>query len=126
MSDSIVDKSEYVLNRIHNELIKLNREVKVRKKDGTLENFKYEKIILAINKSAERVLVKLSDADIINICDFVTTKINDMGVDEITMGSMHSLVECALQQIDPQVALSYRNYRNYKQDFVGMLDKVYQ
>ena len=126
MSDSIVDKSEYVLNRIHNELIKLNRDVKVRKKDGTLEDFKYEKIILAVNKSAERVLVNLSDVDIINICDFVTAKINDMGVDEITMGSMHSLVECALQQIDPQVALSYRNYRNYKQDFVGMLDKVYQ
>ena len=26
----------------------------------------------------------------------------------------------------PEVAKSYRDYRNYKQDFVGMLDSVYQ
>ena len=39
---------------------------------------------------------------------------------------MHNLVEGALEHLYPSVAASYRNYRNYKQDFVHMLDKVFQ
>ena len=98
----------------------------VVKKDGTIEDFYIEKIVVAVNKSATRVLVNLTEENLIEICNFVIENINAMSVDSITMLEMHSLVECALQQIDPQVALSYRNYRNYKQDFVGMLDKVFQ
>lgn len=39
---------------------------------------------------------------------------------------MHNIVESVLEAVNPKVAQSYRNYRNYKQDFVSMLDKVYQ
>ena len=40
---------------------------------------------------------------------------------------MHNVVEGALeQQTNPLVAKSYRDYRNYKQDFVQMLDEVYK
>ena len=38
---------------------------------------------------------------------------------------MHNIVEGALERVNPQVAKSYRDYRNYKQDFVQMLDEVY-
>ena len=37
--------------------------MKVIKKDGTLEDYDFNKIKSATNKSAERVLVKLSDDD---------------------------------------------------------------
>ena len=39
---------------------------------------------------------------------------------------MHNIVEAALEQVKPEVAKSYRDYRNYKQDFVKMLDEVYK
>ena len=39
---------------------------------------------------------------------------------------MHRLVETALDEVNPKVAKSYRDYRNYKQDFVHILDKVFK
>ena len=39
---------------------------------------------------------------------------------------MHNIVESALEDIKPVVAKSYRDYRNYKQDFVRMMDDVYK
>ena len=38
---------------------------------------------------------------------------------------MHNIVESALDEVNPRVAKSYKDYRNYKQDFVGMLDEIY-
>ena len=98
----------------------------VIKKDGTREEFDNQKIVNAISKSATRVLVKLSDEEIEGICNFVNNNIAKIGKSEITISEMHNLVEGALEEINPSVAQSYRNYRNYKQDFVHMLDKVYQ
>ena len=126
MAEATLEQSECMIDRIKSAVIPLDREIKVIKKDGTTEAYHIEKIVVAVNKSATRVLVNLTEQNLIDICNFVANKINEMGTDSITMLEMHSIVECALQQIDPQVALSYRNYRNYKQDFVGMLDKVYQ
>ena len=100
--------------------------VYVVKKDGTKEEFDNKKIINAITKSATRVLVSLTDEEVQNICNFVDNNIARNGKTEITIAEMHNLVEGALEAINPSVAQSYRNYRNYKQDFVHMLDKVYQ
>ena len=44
----------------------------------------------------------------------------------IPIFQMHNLVEGALERVNPAVAKSYRDYRNYKQDFVQMLDDVYK
>ena len=126
MAEAILEQSDSLIDRVKEAVLPLDREVKVVKKDGTTEDYCIEKIVVAVNKSAKRVLVNLTAENFVEICNFVTSKINEMGTGSITMTEIHSIVECALQQIDPQVALSYRNYRNYKQDFVGMLDKVYQ
>ena len=37
--------------------------MRVIKKDGTLEDFDFNKIKIAVSKSAERVLIKLNDSD---------------------------------------------------------------
>lgn len=100
--------------------------VYVIKKDGTKEEFDKQKIINAVRKSATRMLVTLSDEELNNICDFVMNNIQTSGKKEIQIAEMHNIVEGALEAINPSVAQSYRNYRNYKQDFVHMLDKVYQ
>jgi len=105
--------------------IKLNC-VHVIKKDGTKEEFDASKIVNAIKKSAARMLVDLTEEDTKEICDFVVSNILKMGKTEVSIADMHNLVEGALEHLNPLVAQSYRNYRNYKQDFVHMLDKVFQ
>ncbi len=100
--------------------------VYVIKKDGTKEEFDNSKIVNAVKKSATRMLVELSDEELNDICNFVDSNIARMGKTEIQISEMHNLVEGALEALNPSVAQSYRNYRNYKQDFVHMLDKVYQ
>ena len=102
------------------------KTVHVIKKDGTREEFDNRKIINAVKKSAVRALVNLTDEDLKQICDFVDNNIVRMNKQEGPIAEMHNLVEGALEHLYPSVAQSYRNYRNYKQDFVHMLDKVYQ
>ena len=109
-----------------NPIESLVRDIKIMKKDGTKESYKVDKIVRAINKSATRTLIKLSDKEIKDICNFVTQRISELNEQVITVEEMHNLVEGALETLSPEVAASYRNYRNYKQDFVHMLDRVYQ
>ena len=98
----------------------------VIKKDGTKEEYNVQKLVTAVNKSAYRALVKFSDEDIEFICDFVNKKVASMNKDFITISEMHNVVEYALESLNPSVAKSYKDYRNYKQDFVHMLDEVYK
>lgn len=98
--------------------------MQVIKKDGTKEPFNSQKIINAVEKSAERAMHHLTDDDKINILNFVdnATKAKN----EVSINEMHVIVENALDTINPKVAKAYRDYRNYKIDFVNILDKVYQ
>ena len=105
---------------------KPRENIYVVKKDGTKEEYNVQKIINAVKKSAARMLVTLTDENLQEICDFVTQKIYQRDNDCVEIYEMHNLVEGALEHLYPTVAQSYRNYRNYKQDFVSMLDKVYQ
>ena len=100
--------------------------LKVIKKDGTAEEFNVQKVVVAVNKSAYRVLVKFTEEELQDICRFVEEKVKEMGVDEVHIPQMHNIVEGALERVNPLVAKSYRDYRNYKQDFVQMLDEVYK
>lgn len=96
------------------------------KKDNTKELFNIEKVIVAINKSATRCLYTFKNGEEKQICDFVERKAQEANTQEITIAQMHNMVEEALENINPKVAKSYRDYRNYKQDFVHMLDEVYK
>jgi len=96
------------------------------KKDGTREKFNVQKVVQAVKKSATRMLITFNDEEVKRICDFVNKNVNDLNKNEITILEIHNIVESALESINPKVAQSYRNYRNYKTDFVAMLDKVYQ
>ena len=96
------------------------------KKDGTREPFNIDKVVSAVSKSAGRVLYTLSPEEIDFICRFVTEKCVALGTEGIGIQQMHNFVEGALDQINPAVAKSYRDYRNYKTDFVQMLDEVYK
>ena len=98
----------------------------VVKKDGTLDPFNPEKIKRAITKSASRVMVNLTEAQKDEIAGTVEKQLIEAGEENVSIQTMHNLVENALDAFNPAIAESYRNYRNYKQDFVHMMDKVFQ
>ncbi len=100
--------------------------IKVIKKDGTKEDFNVQKVVVAVNKSAYRALIKFTEEELSYICKFVEEEVERMGIQEIKIAQMHNVVEGALEKVNPTVAKSYRDYRNYKQDFVQMLDDVYK
>ena len=101
-------------------------KIKVVKKDGTKEEFNVKKVLAAISKSAERAMITFSKAEKNFICEFVEEKAEEMDQELIPIAQMHNIVEGALDKVNPMVAKSYRDYRNYKQDFVRMLDDVYK
>ncbi len=100
--------------------------VVVIKKDGSKEDFNVQKVVNAVGKSAYRALTRFTDAENRQICQHVVDKVDEMGLTEVPIALMHNIVESALEQVKPIVAKSYRDYRNYKQDFVRMLDDVYK
>ena len=98
----------------------------VIKKDNTHEAWNVQKVVVAVNKSAYRAMVKFTQEELDFICSFVEEKARSLGREGIPIAEMHNIVEAALEQVKPEVAKSYRDYRNYKQDFVKMLDEVYK
>ncbi len=110
----------------YGEKYKPSKEVKVIKKDGSLENFNVQKVIDAVGKSAYRALTKFTEEEKMHICQTVVDRVNGLDEDKIPIQIMHNVVESALEDVKPIVAKSYRDYRNYKQDFVRMMDDVYK
>lgn len=100
--------------------------MKVVKKDNTQEEFNVQKVVVAVNKSACRAMISFTDDEIDFICRFVEEKAKSLNKEYIQISEMHNIVEGALERVNPAVAKSYRDYRNYKQDFVQMLDEVYK
>ena len=100
--------------------------LKVVKKDGTLEDYNVQKVVVAVKKSAYRALVDFTEEEINKICYIVDKMASSQPTDHLPIATMHNIVESALEQVKPEVAKSYRDYRNYKQDFVRMLDDVYR
>ena len=95
----------------------------VIKKDGRKQAYDPNKIIIAINKSADRALYTFTDKEVQKILELVTTQLNSMQ-DEVSVLTMHSLVENALDEVAPAVAKSYRDYRNFKNEYANMMDRV--
>lgn len=102
--------------------------MKVIKKDGTLEKYNEQKIINAINKSAQRENFTFSQDEYGMICNRVINEIDeeDFENDEVPVGFIHNIVEKTLLDLFPKIGYQYQQYRNYKLDFVHMMDTVYE
>lgn len=110
----------------YNERYKPHYQIHIVKKDGAKEPFQVQKVVNAVGKSAYRVMVELTEEEKGRICELVIEKAEEEQMTQIPIEVMHHVVEYALEKINPLVAKSYRDYRNYKQDFVRMLDEVYK
>lgn len=102
--------------------------MKVIKKDGTLEEYNKQKIINAIDKSAQRENFTFSQDEYGMICNRVLNEVDeeDFENDEVPVGFIHNIVEKTLLDLFPKVGYQYQQYRNYKLDFVHMMDTVYE
>lgn len=96
----------------------------IQKKNEITEKFDGEKIKRAIRKSAERVCVTLTEKDENKIVNTVKKQLQYNEV-PVPVSTVHNMVECALDSVNPAVAKSYREYRDNKSAFASMLDKVY-
>lgn len=102
--------------------------INVIKKDGTLQEYDEQKIINAVNKSASRALFNFTKKDYDLICNRIFEEIEAEGFedDQVPVAFIHSVVEKVLLEFFPEVGRSYQQYRNYKVDFVAMMDDVYE
>ncbi len=99
--------------------------VKIVKKNGNLESFDPEKVKMAVVSAAERVMIHLTDEATGEVVDKVK-KLIESQTSNPTVEMVHGFVEAALEQVNPLVAKSYREYRDYKKDIVHILDKIYK
>lgn len=100
------------------------REFIILKKNGTKESWNPEKIVKAVGKSASRILVAMRPEDNEAIILNVIKKLEALNKTEISIEEVHSAVEYALDIVKPEVAKSYRDFRNYKNEISGIMDAV--
>lgn len=98
--------------------------IKILKKNGVIQDFDGNKIISAIERSAERVCIKLSEEQKEKVVNTIQTQLQ-YNETEVPVSTIHNMVEVALDTVEPAVAKSYREYRDNKSSFASMLDKVY-
>lgn len=101
-----------------------NHMINVIKKNGEHQKFNGDKIRKAIRKSAARVCVTLTDKEEKSVVDEVRNQLRYQETD-ISVETIHNMVEVALDHINPNVAKSYREYRDNRRAFGEMLDRVY-
>lgn len=102
--------------------------MKIIKKDGTLEDYDEQKIINAVNKAARRDNYNFTSDDYRLICNNVLDEIEeeDFEYEQVPVEFVHNVVEKTLLTYYPSVGKQYQQYRNYKLDFVHMMDEVYK
>ena len=101
------------------------KKIRIVKRNRYLEDFDPVRIENAVISSAERVMIDLTKEAINEIISIVK-KLLETQTSNPTVEQVHSCVEAALEQVNPLVAKSYREYRDYKKDIVHMLDEVYK
>lgn len=95
--------------------------MRVVKRNGVEQVFNTKKIFDAVGKAAARCNQTLSPLDLVKLEFLILDEVSD----KVEVKTLHNIVEKCLSRINPEVANNYKQYRNYKQDFVGLWDKIY-
>ena len=100
-------------------------DIMIVKRNGNLEKLDLEKVKEDVKSSAERVMVDLTDDALNMIVDRLVTLLNTQ-TSNATIEQVQSLLGKAIESVNPLVAKSYREYRDYKKDIDQILSKVYK
>lgn len=92
----------------------------VIKKDNSVESFDFAKIRAAVTKSAKRIEYNISEDEWKQLDNTIKQLIGEQN--DISVQNLHLIVETALGKIIPSVGHQYTSYRNYKEDYVRMME----
>lgn len=106
-----------------NKQLDLN-SITIVKKNGAKEKFDPEKIIIATQKSANRVAHIWNEKEKNEIIKHVVLKIQASGCLEFPIEMIHSYVEYSLDVVNTKVANQYRSYRNFKERYLKIIEKM--
>lgn len=98
-------------------------QIIIKKKDGHLEPFNFDKIKTAVSKSAARTSYQITEAQWLQLQKLIINEL-EQKTEAVPVLAVHDLVENSLFKLMPQVAQSYSNYRNYKRDYVEMMEET--
>ena len=99
--------------------------VKIVKKDGTFQNYDVTKVARAIRKASCRSLTPLSEDQILILCEKIEEELVNCGREAVTVDAVHNLVEDTLETMSPDISKLYKDFRNYKVNFVERMDRDY-
>ncbi len=102
------------------------KNITILKKNGVQQRWNPEKIAVAVGKSAARVNEELTKSDVDDIIALVEKRIDETGRDEYSVEEIHQFVEKALRRVNPEVAQSYMDYRNFKKTSGEMIQRVWE
>lgn len=99
--------------------------IEIYKKDGRLESYEPQKIINAVQKSAERTNQLLTDQEQETLLLKIQNELLTKNVKIIPVQDMHELVQKHLKEVRPDVFEEYYRYRNYKIEQNDLLKNLY-
>lgn len=97
-------------------------ELEVIKKDGTHEDWDWNKIEVAINKAAQRANAKYPEWKLWKIEGYIEGILYNKT--EVTAEALHRHVIEALNKYLPEVGKSYQEYRDYKNTYAKAFESV--
>ena len=97
-------------------------EINVIKKDGTLEEWCFDKIKVAIDKATKRANAKYPKWKIWQIEGYIEGILFNKA--EVTAEALHGHVIDALNRYLPEVGKAYQEYRDYKNTYAKSFEKV--
>lgn len=95
--------------------------MQILKKDSRIEQYDFNKIKTAVLKSAARIKYSVSSEEWSQLQNTIETALSQE-VQPIPVLKIHDLVEKTLLQLIPKVGEQYMFYRNYKRDYVEMME----
>lgn len=105
-------------------------KVQIIKKNGSLEKPDINKILTAVEKSANRVGYKELPLEVIHALEAtfkrILAKASNQNALLISVDDIHSIVEGALAVTNHEIYESYSTYRNYRKEVAQNWDELYQ
>ncbi len=98
--------------------------IQIIKKDKSIVPFNEKKIIDAASMSADRVCASLTLEEEQLLINNVKELIYRSGKEQVPVSDMHRYVEMSLDLLNPDVAKSYRSYRDNKSSYEKMIAGV--
>ena len=98
-------------------------EIKIKKKNGSVEGFNPEKIVRAVRLAGDRIGRILSTEQLNEIVEEVKEEIEQTFVN---VSEMHKIVCRVLKRQYSDIAQSYQNFRDYKSTYIKDLEKLFE